>query len=253
MIRVLVVDDEEPARARLASLLAVFPDVEIAGEAADGPEAIERVAALRPDAVFLDVEMPGCSGLDVAASLAAPRPQIVFCTAFDDYAVDAFELESVDYLLKPVSRARLAATVSRLTARARALADPASASEAPDAVSVTGARSVERYPERFLARRLQRYHVVAAADVLFFAVDDGITRVHTTGGHYWMQPTLNDLEARLDPARFFRVSRAVIVAIEAVREVQPHPGGSGTLTLANGTPIEVSRRRLPDLVARLGG
>jgi two-component system, LytTR family, response regulator len=111
----------------------------------------------------------------------------------------------------------------------------------------------ERYPERFLARRLQRYHVVAASDVLFFAIDAGITRVHTAGGHYWMQPTLNDLEARLDPARFFRVSRAAIVAIEAIREVQPYPGGNGTLTLTNGTSIEVSRRRLADLVARLGG
>jgi two-component system LytT family response regulator len=250
VIRVLVVDDEEPARARLASLLSAFPDVEIVGEAADGPEAIERVAALTPDAVFLDVEMPGCTGLDVAASLAAPRPQIVFCTAFDDYAVDAFELESIDYLLKPVSRARLAATVARLTARARVAAQPDAAAAALAAQpGVAG----ERYPERFLARRLQRYHVVAASDVLFFAIDDGITRVHTAAGHYWMQPTLNDLEARLDPARFFRVSRAVIVAIEAVREVQPHPGGSGTLTLTNGTPIEVSRRRLPDLVTRLGG
>ena len=223
MIRVLVVDDEEPARARLASLLAAFPDVEIVGEAVDGPEAIERIAALRPDAVFLDVEMPGCSGLDVAASLAAPRPQIVFCTAFDG-----------------LRRRRLRARVGRLSAqagepgaaggdggaahararrrgqcRSRVRAAPApSASPAP--------RNVERYPERFLARRLQRYHVVSASDVLFFAIDDGSPASTPPAGHYWMQPTLNDLEARLDPARFFRVSRAVIVAIGAVREVQPH-------------------------------
>lgn len=165
--------------------------------------------------------------------------------------MDAFELESADYLLKPVSRARLAATVARLAARVRsAAASPVLASaDAP----LSPAPSGERYPERFLARRLQRYHVVSASDVLFFAIDAGITRVHTAGGHYWMQPTLNDLEARLDPARFFRVSRAVIVSIEAVREVQPHPGGNGTLTLTTGTSIEVSRRRLADLVTRLGG
>jgi two-component system LytT family response regulator len=248
MIRVLVVDDEEPARARLASLLGAFPDVEVIGEAVDGPDAIERIADLRPDAVFLDVEMPGCSGLDVASSLAAPRPQIVFCTAFDGYAVDAFELESADYVLKPVSRARLAQTVSRLAARVTT-----SASAAPPAPVSAPAATGGTWPERFLARRLQKYHVVLATEILYFAIDEGITRVHTATGHYWMQPTLNELEARLDPARFFRVSRAVIVAIEAVREVQPHVGGSGTITLANGVAVEVSRRRMADLVVRLGG
>jgi two-component system LytT family response regulator len=250
MIRVLVVDDEEPARARLAKLLAAFPDVEVIGEAIDGPDAIERIADLRPDAVFLDVEMPGCSGLDVAASLAAPRPQIVFCTAFDGYAVDAFELESADYVLKPVSRARLAQTVSRLAARVNAAA---SVTQPPSPAVSTPPATGGPWPERFLARRLQKYHVVLATEILYFAIDEGITRVHTATGRYWMQPTLNELEARLDPARFFRVSRAVIVAIEAVREVQPHAGGSGTITLANGVAVEVSRRRMPDLVARLGG
>jgi two-component system, LytTR family, response regulator len=251
MIRVLIVDDEEPARVRLASLLGAFPEVEVIGEAVDGPDAIERIGELRPDAVFLDVEMPGCSGLDVAASLAAPRPHVVFCTAFDGYAVDAFELESADYVLKPVSRARLAATVARLSARTSAShseARPPASAVPPPAPGTSGP-----WPERFLARRLQRYHVVLASEILYFAIDEGITRVHTAAGHYWMQPTLNELEARLDPACFFRVSRAVIVAIGAVREVQPHAGGSGTITLVNGVGLEVSRRRMTDLVARLGG
>jgi len=252
MIRVLIVDDEEPARGRLSSLLGAFPEVEIVGEAVDGPEAIERIAALSPDAVFLDVEMPGCSGLDVALSLGAPRPHIVFCTAFDGYAVDAFELESTDYVLKPVSRARLAATVARLSARVNPAAGGAAASD-PASSAPAGATGSERWPERFLARRLQRYHVVLANEILYFAIDEGITRVHTAEGHYWMQPTLNELEARLDPARFFRVSRAVIVAIDAVREVQPHPGGSGSITLSTGLTLEVSRRRMADLVSRLGG
>lgn len=254
MIRILIVDDEEPARARLSSLLSAFSEVEIVGEAVDGPDAIERIAAIRPDAVFLDVEMPGCSGLDVALSLGAPRPHIVFCTAFDGYAVDAFELESADYVLKPVSRARLAATVARLSARVAASSGEVKESlTSPGAASQVSPATPGAWPERFLARRLQRYHVVLASEILFFAIDEGITRVHTAGGHYWMQPTLNDLEARLDPARFFRVSRAVIVALDAVREVLPHAGGSGTITLASGATIEVSRRRMPDLVARLGG
>ncbi len=102
MIRVMLVDDEQAARERLRQLLAPIPGLEIVGEAADGEQAIERIVQLRPDLVLLDIQMPGCTGLEVAACLPAPRPRIIFCTAFDQYAVDAFELHAVDYLLKPV-------------------------------------------------------------------------------------------------------------------------------------------------------
>lgn len=106
MIRTLLVDDEQPARDRLRQLLAAHDDVEIAGEAEDGVQALERVADVTPDLLLLDIQMPGCSGLEVAASLPRPRPAIVFCTAYEQYAVDAFELNAIDYLLKPVNRAR---------------------------------------------------------------------------------------------------------------------------------------------------
>src|SRR5687767_12208366 len=102
-IRALIVDDEDPARERLRRLLGEVRDVEIVGEAQDGEQAIDQIARLSPSAVFLDIQMPGCSGLEVAASLPSPRPHIIFCTAFDQYAVDAFELNAVDYLLKPVN------------------------------------------------------------------------------------------------------------------------------------------------------
>ena len=114
MIRALLVDDEQPARERLRQLLSAHPDVEIAGEAEDGVQAAERIAEVAPDVVFLDIQMPGASGLDVAASLGQPRPFVIFCTAFDQYAVDAFELSATDYLLKPVNRARLAAALDRV-------------------------------------------------------------------------------------------------------------------------------------------
>jgi two-component system LytT family response regulator len=113
MIRTLIVDDEEPARDRLRQLLSSIDDVNIVGEAEDGEQAIQQILELRPDLVFLDIQMPACSGLEVAASLPSPRPRIIFCTAFDQYAVDAFELHAIDYLLKPVSRARLADALSR--------------------------------------------------------------------------------------------------------------------------------------------
>ena len=116
MIRALLVDDEQPARDRLRRLLGEVPDVEIAGEAEDGERAMEEIARLVPDVVFLDIQMPGCTGMEVAASLASPRPHIIFCTAFDQYAVDAFELSAVDYLLKPINRARLARALDRVRA-----------------------------------------------------------------------------------------------------------------------------------------
>ena len=118
MLRALIVDDEEPARERLRRLLAEAADVEVVGEAADGEEAMDQIAALAPDVVFLDIQMPACSGMEVASSLGAPRPRIIFCTAFDQFAVDAFELNAVDYLLKPVNRARLDKALERVRSTA---------------------------------------------------------------------------------------------------------------------------------------
>jgi sigma-B regulation protein RsbU (phosphoserine phosphatase) len=114
MIRTLLVDDEKPARERLRQMLASFEDVEVIAEAVDGEEAIEKSATFSPDLVFLDIQMPGRNGLDVAASLSAPRPHVIFCTAFDQYAIEAFDIHAVDYLLKPVNRSRLAKAVSRV-------------------------------------------------------------------------------------------------------------------------------------------
>ncbi len=114
MIRTLLVDDESPARDRLRQMLATFPDIEVVGEASDGVEAIEQIASLRPDLIFLDIQMPGRTGLEVASSLRPPRPRIVFCTAFDQYAIQAFEHHAIDYLLKPVTRARLEDAVQRV-------------------------------------------------------------------------------------------------------------------------------------------
>lgn len=115
MIRTLLVDDERPARDRLRQMLTALPEVELIGEAADGVEALERIDELRPDLIFLDIEMPGRTGLEVAATLRPPRPRVIFCTAFDQYAIRAFEHHAIDYLLKPVTRARLADAVQRVS------------------------------------------------------------------------------------------------------------------------------------------
>ena len=239
-IRALIVDDEEPARERLRRLLAEVRDVEIVGEAGDGEQAIDQVARLSPTIVFLDIQMPGCTGLEVAASLPSPRPHIVFCTAFDQYAVDAFELNAVDYLLKPINRARLEKALERVRGGG-----------AGGDIEQAAARA-GTLPSRFLARRGSIYRVVHAREVLCFVSEDGLTKLHAVEQDYWMAPTLNDLEARLDPRRFFRISRAAIVNLDMVRDVAPTTGGHGTLTLRDGTELEVSRRRFKDLTDKLG-
>lgn len=244
MMRVLLVDDEQPARERLRQLLAAHADVDVVGEAEDGVQALERIAELAPDVVFLDIQMPGASGLDVAGSLGHPRPVIVFCTAFDQYAVDAFELSATDYLLKPVNRARLAAALDRIRASAPKDSDGASESDDPREALA---------PTRFLARRGARYKVVPRADVVAFTFDDGVTRLLTATEQLTMQPTLARLARRLDPERFCQVSRTVIVHLDAVREARPFPDGTGEVLLANGQTVSVARRRWRHVLDKLGG
>ena len=185
------------------------------------------IASPSPDAVFLDIEMPGADGMLVAGSLPSPAPSIVFCTAYDRYAVDAFGVNAVDYLLKPVTRTRLAETIERLR------------KNAPH----------EEPVRRFLAQKSGRTHVVPAEDVLCFVSDGGLTRLRTKSDWLLAEETLNDLEVRAPG--FFRVSRAALVNLAAVREIHPIAGGTGDVLLSNGDKVAVSRRRLAELMDRV--
>ena len=245
MIRTLLIDDEQPARERLKQLLSAHPDVEVVGEAGDGVEAVERIAELTPDLILLDIQMPGASGLDVAASLGQPRPAVIFCTAFDQYAVDAFELSALDYLLKPVNRARLAAALERV----RSAAPMGGRDRALEKLT----QSEGLAPTRFLARRGARFRVVPAHEVVAFTFVDGITHLLTAAEQLTMQPTLASLARRLDARQFFQVSRTAIVRLDAVREAKPFSDGTGEITLANGQTMVVARRRWRELLERLEG
>jgi len=245
LIRVLIVDDEAPTRVQLRRLLAAHSDIEVAGEAGSGPEAMTMAGELRPDVMLLDIQMPGSSGIDVAASLPQPRPYIIFCTAYDQHAVEAFELHAVDYLLKPVGRARLAQALDHL----RALP---SLTEREDSLD-RAIRGQAAMPGRFLVRRAGRYLVVPESRVLYFGSEGSLTRLAGEDGEYWMDPTLNDLEQRLGPERFFRISRAALINLNAVTEVMPLAGGSGEVLLKNGQKLEVARRRFRELLQALAG
>ena len=245
MIRTLVIDDEQPARERLKQLLSAHPDVEVVGEADDGVQAAEKIAELAPDLVLLDIQMPGASGLDVAASLGKPRPAVIFCTAYDQYAVDAFELSALDYLLKPVNRARLAAALERV----RSASAAATAGRDRPLEQLTQASGMA--PTRFLAKRGNRFRVVPANEVVAFTFVDAVTHLLTATEQLSMQPTLASLARRLDAASFFQVSRNAIIRLDAVKEAKPFSDGTGEILLANGQTMTVARRRWRALIDRL--
>ena len=239
-IRTLIVDDEELARERLRGLLKPFSFVEIVGEAEDGESAIEQIGRLHPDLVFLDIQMPGCTGIEVAASLPSGVPMVVFCTAYDEYAIEAFEVRAVDYLLKPVSRTRLVKALDRLRL------GQFRAAQVEQALT-------QSLPRRFLGKRGGRYKVIPVEEVLCFISEGGLTRLWTVEQYYWMEPSLSDLESRLDESRFIRISRQALVNLEHVAEVVPLVGGYGQIKVTGGQVLEVSRRKLKLLLEKLGG
>ena len=250
MIRTMIVDDEELARERLRGLLRAHPDVEIIGEADNGPAAVERIEEAQPDLVFLDIEMPGCNGLEVVRSLTArPLPRVIFCTAYDQYAIQAFELNAVDYLLKPVTRARLAESVQRV-ARPAAPADDLQKRLESIVASLREAGG-GRFMRRFLGRRAKRIHVIQEAEVIYFKVDRNLLFAVTGDGEYWTNYTISQVEEAADPEVFLRTHRQYMVNLNKVREVAPLAGGSYQLTMSNGHAVEVSRRLAKRLLEAL--
>ncbi len=236
-MKVLVVDDERRARERLIHLLAAFPKIELAGEAENGLRAVEQIEQLRPDAVFLDIQMPGLDGFEVLASLEQ-RPEIVFVTAYDQYAIRAFEESAVDYLLKPVEPERLARAVEKLLQRTV---------RAPDALL----RSLPPM-KRLVGKRLQKMHVLQVSDIESFSAEDELVFASTNEGRFLVNMTLRDLESRLDSGEFARVHKAAIVNLARVAEIDPDSRSSGCVRLASGQTVELSRRYAAQLRHRLG-
>ena len=238
-LRALVVDDEAPARRRLAELLDQL-GVEIVGEAADGVTALDLARERRPDVVFLDVSMPEIDGFDVARHLADPRPLVIFQTAYSEFAVKAFEHDALDYLVKPVTRERLAQAVDRVHRRAPA-PEERSAREAIARFGVAIGYVPSR-PERLLVRHGAGHRLLPVAEIERFTSADGLIYAHATGAVHATDYTLNELEARLAGA-FVRASRADLVSLTDVTGIASNGDGSATLTLASGARVHVSRRR----------
>ena len=240
-MRVLIADDEPLARRALTQLLVRHPDVVIAAECSDGAEARELLRRDSVDVALLDIRMPELSGLDAAGVAGTDRPLIVFVTAHQEFGVPAFERGAVDYLLKPVTEARVDAALERLRVRLAADADAARYRALADAEP--------RYTDRLVARVGDRDVIIPIGAVELIAADDVYAAVHAGGRRYLVRRPLDDLEQSLSHEQFVRVHRSYIVPRDAVIAVR-HASGSVVVELRNGATIPVSRRRRGEL-ARL--
>jgi two-component system LytT family response regulator len=255
-IRTILVDDERLARRGLELRLASAPDIEVVAECENGREAVERVAALRPDLMFLDIQMPGLSGFDVLARLPQDSmPVVVFVTAFDRYAVEAFESNALDYLLKPVEDARLEHALQRvrqhlleqhaLGQRERMLsllaAVQGSGELDPEALLTRMATPSSRFPEIIAIRTGRETVRVRSADIDWIDAAGDYMCVHAGSETHVLRGTMKELEAALDPAAFQRIHRSAIVNVKRIRKLRPHANGEYFLTLEGGQELKLSR------------
>jgi two-component system LytT family response regulator len=243
-IRVVIADDERPARSFLAAMLRGFEDVEIVGEASNGSEAVEVIERERPDLALLDLQMPEVDGLGVVRLLRKDAtPLIAFVTAYDEYAVRAFEVNAVDYLLKPVEKARLRQTLNRAHERleqADFRSNEVSHLRAAAADYETAVRS--NYLERIPVRERNEIILLPVQNIASVVADGELLHITTaTNEHYSINYRLKELETRLNPAKFTRLSRGTIVNTEMISRVSPMPGGTFVVTLTNNQKLSASR------------
>lgn len=242
-MRVIIVDDEQLARAVLREYLGAHADVDIVGECANGFEAVKTIAELQPDLVFLDIQMPKLNGFEVL-ELAGRATRTIFVTAFEQYAIKAFEVHAIDYLLKPLSQQRLDEALAH--ARARPAPAPAIDALLQDAARRNGPL------ERVLIRDGAKVHVIAAADIDYIEAQDDYVQI-SAGGKAWLKnQRLAELETQLDGGCFVRVHRSYIVNLERISRIEPAGKDSHAAVLQDGRRIPVSRSGHQKLRALLG-
>ena len=260
-LRVLVVDDERAARQRLEDLLALRSDVEVAGTATTGREAVDAIARLQPDLVFLDVQMPGLSGVEVVRTIG-PRhmPAVIFVTAYDEYAIEAFELAALDYLLKPfdderfeqaLRRARETLAVREMKDLQRRLGTLLGQVSDPGQAAAT--RTAEtRYLERIGVEMRGQMRIVPVERIDFITASGAYAELHVGNDKFLIRERMQALEERLDPSQFFRIHRSTIVQLDRVESVLYSAGGEYGIRLSDGRTLRVSRGRYEELQDRLG-
>ena len=234
-MRAVIVDDEELARGYLREMLAAHPEIEIVAECANGFEAVKAIAETAPDLVFLDVQMPKLDGFEVLELIKTRAPAVIVVTAYDQYAMRAFDAHAVDYLLKPFSTERFERALERAKAR-------------------LGERkpAPEERPQRLAVRDGTRVHVIPLEKLDYAEAQDDYVALHSGGKSYLKQQTIGSLETLLDPARFVRIHRSAIVNLERVARIEPYAKESRVAILHDGTRLPVSRSGYARLLEAMG-
>ena len=250
MIRTLIIDDVQLARERLKRCLADHPDVEVVGECDNGATAVKAIRALSPDLIFLDVQMPALDGFGVLDALKAERvPVVIFVTAYNDYAIQAFEVNALDYLLKPVDCERLSKSVQRAKAHlTQPSADLGSRFRAMLEDIKTGSKFLKRLTIKLTGRTI----LLPTDEIDWIETYGNYLKVHAGRESHLIRGTMQSLETRLDPEKFVRVHRSVIVNIEKIKEIYPRSNGDQDLVLQNGQQLMLSRNFRDKFFAVLG-
>lgn len=235
-IRTLIVDDEAPARALMKHYMSLQPDVEIVGEAGDGFEAFRLVRELQPDLMILDIRMPKVSGFELLELLENP-PLVIFTTAFDEYAIKAFEANACDYLMKPFLRDRLESAIEKVRQR---LMQAANASDDSVKQLLNDVSDKDEELQRIAVRTGQRIRIIPVSEVLYFESDGDYVQIHTAEGRYLKEKTMKFFENHLDERQFVRVHRSYIVNVEHIKGMELYEKESWNVLLTNRETIKVS-------------
>jgi two-component system LytT family response regulator len=239
--RTLIIDDEALARDRLRQLLQKEPEIEIIGECADGRQAVETIQKELPDLVFLDIQMPELDGFAVLEALDMdPMPVIVFVTAYDKFALKAFEVHAVDYLLKPFDRERFQAALTHALEQVKRRSEPELGQR--QAAALAELKPPAKMPERLPVKSSGRVVFVRVEDIDWVEAAHNYIVLHVGKESHLLRETMNSFEGRLAPEKFVRISRSTIVNIDRIKELQPLFYGEYTVTLQNGTRLTLSRR-----------
>lgn len=253
MIKTLIVDDEPLARARIRRFLASEKDVEIVGEAGDGGAAVEEVKRLKPDLMFLDIEMPETAGLEVVEQLSDDHlPVVIFVTAYDRYAIQAFDVHAIDYLLKPYTRERF----GRALDRARKQLTTASRSEFDQRLMSLlehASGGEQRHLQRLMIKSSGRIYFIKTDEVDWIGAEGNYVNLHVGRETHLLRETMSHLSSRLDPEKFVRIHRSTIVNIDRVKELQPLFSGDYVAILRDGTQLNLSRAYREKSLKLFGG
>lgn len=250
--KAIIVDDEPLARRNLRVLLKSDPQIELVKECGDGADALASIRALAPDLVFLDVQMPELDGFAVLEQLAGTTlPLIIFVTAYDQYALRAFEVSALDYLLKPFSDERFRKALAQAKQQ---LAQQDASAIGQKLLALLEAREVEtpRYLTRLMVKTTGRVLFLRVAELDWIEAYDNYVRLHVGGRAHLLRQTMNELEANLNPAQFARIHRSTIVNLDRIRELHPQPSGEHAVILRDGTELKLSRGRKDWLEQQLG-